>query len=188
MRSLTRRMTALERRTLSCSFSVAANKKLDLGAPTFLKTRSPVNVEFQVGGCVSPPLKPVLIRNRYGLPGAKHDLTNSQLPETLSNAREGFPVVVSAASCETGPCEDPVAAARALKPKLDTLLPNHGVVMVYGLESAIRDAKSFSIFMETIKSEYDCRLFMEGRSMTSHDVAAFVRTGSDDHPAYTIGE
>eukprot|EP01083_Nonionella_stella_P135663 412694_1 len=27
---------------------------------------------------------------------------------------------------------------------------------------------------------------MEGRSMTSHNVANLVRTGSDDHPAYTI--
>ena len=86
----------------------------------------------------------------------------------------------------SGACEDPRAAARALKPELDALLPKHGVAMVYGLEGALKDAASFSAFMETIKSEYDCKQFMEGRSMTSHDVAAFVRTGSDDHPAYTI--
>jgi hypothetical protein len=40
--------------------------------------------------------------------------------------------------------------------------------------------------MENIKDIYDCRNFMEGRSMTSSSVANLVRTGSDDHPAYTI--
>lgn len=178
------------RRHLSSALS--AKNSLDMGAaPAFLRPQSKhdkAEVLFKNGSCVPPPAKPVQVRDRYGLPGARHHLTNSQLPTHLAHAREGFPAVLNASCGEKSDemVTEPRAAARELKRALDRLLPEHGVVMVYGLESVLRDATSFSLFMESIKSEYECTNFMEGRSMTSHDVAAYVRTGSDDHPAYTI--
>ena len=39
-----------------------------------------------------------------------------------------------------------------------------------------------------LQAQYACNKFMEGRSMTSTQMTDLVRTGSDDHAAYTIGE
>lgn len=118
-------------------------------------------------------------------------MTNALLPDTLANPREDFPKVLVAqpAPGSSGvPLADtsPAAAAKALKAELDILLPNHGAVVALGLGDCLDSPTKFSRFMETLKGEYDCRHFMEGRSMTSSNVANLVRTGSDDHPAYTI--
>jgi hypothetical protein len=142
-------------------------------------------LKFVRAGCWPAPKKPVKVRSRYGLPGALDPLTNPKLPEHLANANAHFPGVIASTS-PAAATDDPAAWARALKPQLDALLPQHGVVMVRGLEKILGTAAGFGRFMEAIKSAYDCRQFMEGRSMTSTQVGKLVRTGSDDHPAYTI--
>jgi len=60
-----------------------------------------------------------------------------------------------------------------------------GDVLLSG-KSGTSAGAPFSQFIEALKAEYDCKHFMEGRSMTSTSVSSLVRTGSDDHPAYTI--
>ncbi len=140
--------------------------------PTFLKKKEAATKslpKFVMGGVWAAPKKPVAVRGRYGLPGAKDPLTNPRLPIHLSPARAGFPSVISSMT-DADPSDDPTAWAKALKPQLDALLPTHGVVMVRGLGPVLHNASQFSRFMEAIKSEYDCRHFMEGRSMTSTQV------------------
>jgi len=95
---------------------------------------------------------------------------------------QAAPEPSSAVLAETSPA----VAAKALKAELDALLPSHGAVVALGLGDCLDTPVKFSRFMEALKGEYDCRHFMEGRSMTSSNVANLVRTGSDDHPAYTI--
>ena len=75
-----------------------------------------------------------------------------------------------------------------LKPQLDKLLPHSGVVVIDGLDKCMEAdyVYRFTQFMESMKGTYGCTKFMEGRSMTSTQMSDLVRTGSDDHPAYTI--
>lgn len=166
--------------------NAASSTKLNLTAPSFLtnpdnNTKSALT--FNTGTVLAPPTVPVKIRGRYGLPGALCKVTNPLLPETLADPKEGFPAVLNAKSSASDSAYD---WARALKPHLDKLLPQSGVVVVDGLGHCLENAERYTQFMEAMKSEYACTKFMQGRSMTSTQVTELVRTGSDDHAAYTI--
>ena len=176
-----------------------ANAKLDLTAPAFLQqpvdASASANIAQTVGferaaGALPAPAEPVAVQSRYALPGAARPETNKLLPAVLAPPRQDFPAVVDAvcagASGSTGaPPASPVDWAQALRPQLDELLPQSGVVVVRGIDELAEPA-AFSQFVEAMKSSYSCTKFMEGRSMTSTQLTDLVRTGSDDHPAYTI--
>jgi hypothetical protein len=182
---------------LRSSFSTRAA----IAVPSFLKVggdvaqKAVVTPMFEVvSGALQPPKVPVKVQSRYGLPGALDPLTNTLLPKYLSDPKDGFPARLIAKVAE-GNREGPEVAhesddvgewARALKPHLDEMLPKHGVVIIEGMSAMVQTPEIFNRFMENIKDIYDCRNFMEGRSMTSTSVANLVRTGSDDHPSYTI--
>ena len=128
---------------------------------------------------------PVAVQSHYGLPGAARPGTNALLPVALAPPRADFPAVVEAEGVVSA-ADSAWKWAQALRPVLNEMLPKHGIVAVQGLDECIGHPEGFTRFMEAIKAEYSCSKFMEGRSMTSTQVTDLVRTGSDDHPAYTI--
>jgi hypothetical protein len=200
----TSRLTLTRTSRLFARGKAASASRLDLGAaPAFFMDEAPAEgggpaasaaayTLSATGQALAPASTPIAVRSRYGLPGAARPGTNALLPETLPPPRADFPAVLQAETGEAGEGGELVAQsspwrwAQALRPHLDEMLPKHGIVCVTGLGECIGHAEGFTRFVEAVKSEYTCTRFMEGRSMTSTQVTDLVRTGSDDHPAYTI--
>lgn len=128
--------------------------RVNIAAPSFFKAPSaesdkPLVFTARPEG-LPPPTKPVQVRGRYGLPGAKHPLTNLKLPETLANPRPTFPALLATGdgSAPAAASDDPSKWAVALKAQLDDLLPKHRAVVVHGFEECLHGAAPFSRFME----------------------------------------
>jgi hypothetical protein len=160
------------------TFTSAPSEVQELSLPDMGASDMVFNVDLSG---MHSPLKPVAVQSRYGLPGARHPITNPSLPETLSDPKPDFPLLLQSEEPMGLQKADIQLCARSIKPHLDETLPKHGVVMIHGLGECLTDPLKFTTFMETIKAEYDCDLFMEGRSMTSTAITEVVRTGSDDH-------
>jgi hypothetical protein len=128
--------------------------RVNIAAPSFFKAPTAVSDKPLVFTArpegLPPPAKPVQVRGRYGLPGAKHPLTNPRLPATLANPRPTFPALLATGDGCTpaAASDDPSKWAVALKDQLDTLLPKHGAVVVQGFEKCLHGAAPYSRFME----------------------------------------
>lgn len=134
------------------------------------------------GPKVEAPATPVQIRHRKYLPAS----WDESLPETLSPAREDFPIVFEP-SAQSKDLDLETFADRA-RDELQEHLTTYGAVLLRG--TPLRTTMDFSNFMTALKwrtSSYaDYLKFMGARSMTSTQVTASVRTASDEPPEYTI--